>query len=258
VKFNIINNIVNHLNLFEIYKIVESHSMMPLNVVIVEKDGNLKSLRVKDFKLDDLYKKCGFKKSDDFIKQCEWKLRHKNETIYVNCYAKAKGLANSENKYDFPPPIDTVLFFGACALVGYNKEREVIDLTVEMWEKFYEKLFGGFEDLAKTAKLDELEEDELANVPKKMKTKNGYLKDGFVVDDALSSLEHTESNEDDDEEASYEDDDESSTQTENIDDDDSSSEESWETQDDNELAEEAYDYDTENEDVDEHESKSTA
>jgi hypothetical protein len=45
----------------------------------------------------------------------------------------------------------------------------------------YEKLFGGFEDLAATALEDEQEIDELANVPKEKKTKEGYLKDGFVV-----------------------------------------------------------------------------
>ena len=51
-----------------------------------------------------------------------------------------------------------------------------------MWEKIYEKLFGGFENLAVTTIEDEEEEDELANVPKEKKTKHGYLKDGFVVD----------------------------------------------------------------------------
>ena len=53
------------------------------------------------------------------------------------------------------------------------------------WEKFYEELFGGFENLADTAKEDENEIDELANVPAEMKTKTGYLKDDFVVEDNL-------------------------------------------------------------------------
>ena len=56
-------------------------------------------------------------------------------------------------------------------------------MSVEVWEKFYEDLFGGFENLADTAKEDEEEEDELENIPAEMKTKTGYLKDGFVVDD---------------------------------------------------------------------------
>jgi hypothetical protein len=64
----------------------------------------------------------------------------------------------------------------------------------------YEKLFGGFEDLAATAIEDEEEEDELENVPQKYKTKQGYLKDGFVVDGS-------DSDDDDDEEYCSEDDD---------------------------------------------------
>ena len=43
----------------------------PLNIIIVEKTGTLKSLSIKDFKEDELYKKCGFKKAEDFVKQTE-------------------------------------------------------------------------------------------------------------------------------------------------------------------------------------------
>ena len=46
----------------------------------------------------------------------------------------------------------------------------------------YEKLFGGFEDLAVTCIEDDIEIDELDAVPAEKKTKQGYLKDGFVVD----------------------------------------------------------------------------
>ena len=63
-----------------------------------------------------------------------------------------------------------------------DEEHVLTDLSMQMWHKIYEKLFGGFEDLAGTAAEDENEEDELENVPKEKKTKQGYLKDGFVVD----------------------------------------------------------------------------
>ena len=45
-------------------------------------------------------------------------------------------------------------------------------------------MFGGFENLDASAKEDEMEEDELENVPDELKTKSGYLKDDFVVDDS--------------------------------------------------------------------------
>jgi len=164
-----------------------------LSIVIVEKNGDLKSMTVKDFKEEELYKKCGFKKADDFLKQTEWKLKTKTGKYLVSLYGKTEGRANSENKYDFPPPVDMKLFFGSCALIAKicNSDGvwEYTHLTLELWEQFYEKLFGGFEDLVTTAKEDEEEEDELANIPKEKKTKDGYLKDGFVVDSSDSEEE---------------------------------------------------------------------
>jgi hypothetical protein len=40
----------------------------PLTIIIVEKVGTLKALSIKDFKVEELYKKCGFKKGEDFLK----------------------------------------------------------------------------------------------------------------------------------------------------------------------------------------------
>jgi hypothetical protein len=180
-----------------------------LNIVIVEKTGTLKSLAVKDFKEEELFKKCGFKKADGFIKQTEWKVKMDGKKYCVCAYAKDDGRANSENKYDFPPPIDTKLFFGCCALVALTPndkgEKVYCDLSVALWNKIYEKLFGGFEDLAATAAEDEAEEDELANVPKEKKTKQGYLKDGFVVDSSETEESSEYETEDEDEEVSHED-----------------------------------------------------
>ena len=174
----------------------------PLNIIIVERTGTLKMLAIKDFKEEELFKKCGFKKAEDFLKQTEWNVKYDGKKYYIQVFAKADGRANSENKYDFPPPIDTKLFYGCCAIVGYLKNSDgtklYTNLSIPLWDKIYEKLFGGFEDLAATAIEDENEEDELANVPKEKKTKQGYLKDGFVVDssDADESVSVSGSEED--------------------------------------------------------------
>lgn len=187
--------------------------MQPLTIIIVEKTGALKSLSIKDYKEEELYKKCGFKKSEDFQKQVEWSVKFENKKYYITVYAKTDGKANSENKYDFPPPIDTKLFFGNCAIIAKVKNEDgthvLTDLSLQMWNKIYEKLFGGFEDLAATAAEDENEEDELENVPKEKKTKQGYLKDGFVVDsdeteDEISSIGSDEVDDEDTETLSEE------------------------------------------------------
>ena len=223
----------------------------PLNIIIVERLGGLKSLAIKDFKMEELYKKCGFKKSDDFIKQVEWNAKYDGKKYFIEVYAKTEGRANSENKYDFPPPIDEKLFYGNCAILAYLKEKEnnqkvYTDISLPLWNKIYEKLFGGFEDLSATAAEDEEEEDELANVPKEKKTKQGYLKDGFVVDS--SDTEDTNSND---------------LNEEDDDDDDDEEDEDTDEQDDDiiiedlgsELSEESYDYDSETESVTENNDK---
>jgi hypothetical protein len=116
-------------------------------------------------------------------------------TYYIKVFAKTDGKANYENKYDFPPPIDTKLFFGNCAIVASLKKdgAAFTDLSLLLWEKIYEKLFGGFEDLSATAAEDEAEEDELDKIPKELKTKQGYLKDGFVVDSSDTDEEDDDS-----------------------------------------------------------------
>jgi hypothetical protein len=159
-----------------------SHS---LTVIIVEKNGTLKPLTIKDFKEEELFKKCGFKKGDDFEKQHEWNIKITDKKYAISVFAKTEGRANSENKYDFPPPIDSKLFFGNCVIIAKLKSESnnvYTNLTLELWEKMYEKLFGGFEDLVVTAALDDEEVDELDAIPSEKKTKQGYLKDGFVVD----------------------------------------------------------------------------
>jgi hypothetical protein len=162
-------------------------SQKGVTIIIVDKGASLKTLTVKVYNVEELYKKCGFKKSDGFNLQVEWPVKLDGQRYLIQMYGKLDGKANMENKYDFPPPVDKNLYFGSCALVGMIRDdtnnRTHINLTIELWNKIYEKLFGGFEDLTLTCKEDEEEEDELENIPNNMKTKKGgYLKDGFVVD----------------------------------------------------------------------------
>ena len=204
-----------------------------LTIIIIDKGASLKTLTVKDYKVEELYKKCGFKKSTDFNLQVEWPVKLDGQKYLIQMYGKLDGKANMENKYDFPPPVDKKLYFGSCVLVGMLRDdsnnRSHINISIDLWNKIYEKLFGGFESLTVTCIEDEEEEDELQNVPKNMKTKNGgYLKDGFVVDssDAEEEVAGSET-EDEDEEISDEPTDEPTDVEEEIG---------------SELSEEAYDY----------------
>lgn len=158
---------------------------MSINGIIVEKNNTLKNVKINDLNLEFLGKKCGFKKLDDFVQQHTFKTKYNKSKYNIEVYGKINGRANNENKYDYPPPIDNTLFFGNMLLLcKINDEYAELDnFNVDVWKKIYEKLFGGFHDLSNTEQEDEDEEDELENIPEEMKTKEGYLKDGFIIDD---------------------------------------------------------------------------
>lgn len=197
-------------------------------ILIIDKTGLIKRLVVKEFDTNTLYKKCGFKKPDNFGIQTSWSVSIDSKKYIVQLYAKLEGRSNSVNKYDFPPPIDTTLLYGSCALVAQSDLCVSVDLNESLWNRIYEKLFGGFEDLSASVKEDELEEDELINIPSHLKTTHGYLKDGFVVDDCDTNKEDEEEEEDEDVEVEEDEDEE---EDEEEDDDE-----------DNELTEDSYDY----------------
>ena len=98
----------------------------------------------------------------------------------ISLYAKKTGKATQENKYDYPPPVDKELYFGSNALVSLDGDGVPQDLTKKMWDKIYEHLFGGFEDLNDTEDESDDENDVYNELEK---TKSGYAKDGFIVDD---------------------------------------------------------------------------
>lgn len=79
-------------------------------VIVVDKIGTLKPITLKEYNKEELYKKCGLKTDTGFTKQTEWNVKLDGQTYYVSMYGKLEGRANMENKYDFPPPIDTKLF----------------------------------------------------------------------------------------------------------------------------------------------------
>jgi hypothetical protein len=73
------------------------------------------------------------------------------------------------------------------------------NLSATRWEAIYETLFGGFEDIDKDSEVSE--DNVSSDVPR---TKEGYVKDGFIVDDDDDS----DFDDDDDDDEDDEDDDE--------------------------------------------------
>jgi hypothetical protein len=157
------------------------------SILIIEKSGSIKSLKAKDVTFDNLYKKAGFKSPEGFKSQTTWPVSIGQDSYRIGVYGKTAGKAGQENKYDFPPPIDSTLFFGSCVLINTDADNRILDLTEAAWTKIYEHLFGGFEDLGSDDEVEELDTDEELEALKQsgkvvQQTKQGYVKDGFIVD----------------------------------------------------------------------------
>jgi hypothetical protein len=168
--------------------------MAPITILIVDKNGTIKEVSLKNYDESELYKKAGFKAKEDFKCHAEWNIDDLNDNSYsISVFGKTSGKANQENKYDFPPPIDSTLFFGNVVIIN-KRDDKVVSITEEEWESVYEYLFGGFEDIGDEDSDDE-EEDDDDDVPR---TKDGYVKDGFVVDDEEDDYDDEEEEEEDD------------------------------------------------------------
>jgi hypothetical protein len=143
------------------------------SVIIVEKTGKAKSVQVSS--ADELYKKCGFKSTAGYELAHTWTVVFNDVEYKLDVYGKTKGKAGSENKYEFPPPIDNLLFFGNVAVIGRESDK-YISLSVDEFNDIMEHLQGGYEELESddTDSTDGLTEGFA-------KTKEGYVKDGFIA-----------------------------------------------------------------------------
>ena len=172
-----------------------------VKIILVNKNASLTEKSVKNFELSTLYKKCSLKSEANFEKRHTWNV----DDCFYSVYAKDNGRANSENKYDLPPPIDEELYFNTMAIIKHMEPKAtnvtVADLIISEWDKVYEKLFGGFEDLDHSEELSEDDEE----ISESEKTKEGYHKDGFVVDDDDDDEDYVPEEDDLEESDSYND-----------------------------------------------------
>ena len=142
-------------------------------ITILNKNGEAKTVDFKKYNEKILYKKCSFKKSKDFEKKHIWTV----EDVQICIFAKETGKSKDINKFELPPPLDTVLLYGNIALVAMDNNDNICDLSSEKWNELYSQLMGGFEDLYD----DERSSDE--SIDPENATESGYEKDGFVVED---------------------------------------------------------------------------
>ena len=151
-----------------------------VKIVLISRFGETRTLSISSFNYDELYKKCKFRKSDDFEKRHTWKLIWNNENIFIQLFSKDNGRATSINKYELPPPLEKEIYYGCMALVATSDVecQSVVNLTTDQWQILYEKLHGGFEDLED----EDTSEEEF--IPPALRAQHGYSKeDNFIMND---------------------------------------------------------------------------
>ena len=163
-------------------------------VVVISTKGDLVEKNAADLDVSSLCKAAGGVPGSSFARRATWVATADEEKISISLHARDAGRAGNENKYELPPPLAEPLYYGKMVVTGKHDDAP-LDMSVALWRAVREKLFGGFEDLGSSSSSSSEEE-----IPPDLATKEGYMLDGFVVEDE-------DEDDDDDEEDDEEDDD---------------------------------------------------
>lgn len=136
------------------------------NVIVIEKEGGLYE---KTVTMDKLYTACGYRSNKNFEKLYEWLV---DDQVY-ELYGKRTG--KFENTYELPEVTET--FYGALCVVKQDGH-----ISMDEWNMFAQDYHEKYDE---TESISVYSEED-----KKEYTVEGYLKDGFVVDN--DELEYEE------------------------------------------------------------------
>jgi hypothetical protein len=92
----------------------------------IEKDGSIKEEQITA--IDELYKKCNFRKAEGFNKICEFI----DGSTKIELWGRTSGRINIKNTYDFPEKVNSSIY-GICGLVAFINNK-LVDLTSSQWE----------------------------------------------------------------------------------------------------------------------------
>jgi len=165
----------------------------PLTIIVIEKTGKLKESTIKNFDENELYKKCGYKKKENFEVQSKWKINLNGKKYLIKLFGKKNGKINSENNYTFPPPIDKTILFGNCILLLYTYTNNVFNYTnlnIPIWNQIYKKLFDviEFKYTDDYIEIDNIEN----NIENNIDINETYEDEDDVVEDNNNNLIYSE------------------------------------------------------------------
>ena len=111
-----------------------------LGIILVDKPGTLHEQKIKGNDTDKLYKKCGFKKPDDFECRNSWQI-NEGDICCIELWSRNRGKSGTENNYKLPAS-DDAKYFGNMIFVGVDATRLLVNLTLDIFNNASEQMFG--------------------------------------------------------------------------------------------------------------------
>jgi len=99
----------------------------------IEKNGDIKNSKISD--INELYKKCGFRKNTGFEKITNWEKNIDGNNINIELWGRTSGKNNFKNNYTFPESFNKSIY-GNCSLINRENDQ-MVDLNEELWNKMH-------------------------------------------------------------------------------------------------------------------------
>ena len=118
-----------------------------ITAIILNMVGSKEEVRINDQTIlrNQIKKKLQNKCAGNAQELGSWPYNNNKVTIY----GWEEGNAGQENNHEIPPPHDTNLYFGDLLVVN-SKGNNLINFTKKDYNKFFEDMYGGFEDIGDT------------------------------------------------------------------------------------------------------------
>ena len=123
----------------------------------ITSDTNINEVNIDQIK--NLFKKTG---TNIFERHCDYDMGE----YVISIFGWKNGNAGDENKTELPPPEDNDLYFGDIMVLKSNSnnksynDRKIVSLSINEYNQFIEKAFGGFESLGESDTDSDTKNDE--------------------------------------------------------------------------------------------------
>ena len=104
--------------------------------ISIKKDGTCKSVLDKNFEIENLFKKCGFRKNDDFVLVTTKDVIYNGNNYILEVWGRNKGDNSNINLFEFIGFNNKTTIYGTCAVIC-KLNSNIVNINNDMWDKMY-------------------------------------------------------------------------------------------------------------------------